>query len=426
VVAREMGKPAVVLANATQLLTEGATIAVDAVNGAVLLGNEKPEARSQEPAARAGDTHVAWDQVPPLPGRREREAARLRNWFGGAWLVYLAIVFLWPGSGLRNLSMNALDVVLWPVYRAGGGLLTVAVIAVVIAVASMVLQRWLTDTVRLREAKRRAASLKKEAAALPVDSPRRRKLMALAAPVQTRLTLAAFVPLAVLLGPMVLTFLWLPERVDPASANPRPGATAIVSALVDADYAGEVTLQSPLLKSPLTQHVAAIRPALVALEGNLQKNELPAPVAARLGNTGKSPAELLADLRRFLDAPLPPQMIIFNVPTPEGPGGEYAVQATANSGGGVKAPVVVGNAAPPPLSVETDAKGNRVTVVTNRAGGPVRALRIRYNDTQRAEEKAFFAPFAKLGWRYDFGWLGAYLLLYIVALFTAKRLLRVP
>jgi hypothetical protein len=214
--------------------------------------------------------------------------------------------------------------------------------------------------------------------------------------------------------------------VDPASANPRPGATAIVSALVDADYAGEVTLQSPLLKSPLTQHVAAIRPALVALEGNLQKNELPAPVAARLGNTGKSPAELLADLRRFLDAPLPPQMIIFNVPTPEGPGGEYAVQATANSGGGVKAPVVVGNAAPPPLSVETDAKGNRVTVVTNRAGGPVRALRIRYNDTQRAEEKAFFAPFAKLGWRYDFGWLGAYLLLYIVALFTAKRLLRVP
>jgi hypothetical protein len=298
---------------------------------------------------------------------------------------------------------------------------------VTIALASMLLQLLLTDTRRLREAKRRAAALKKEAAKLPVGSPRRKKLASLAAPVQTRLTLAAFVPLAVLLGPMVLTFMWLPERVDPASANPRPGATAVVSAQVDPDYAGEVALRSPLVDGPLTQNAAAVRPTLTALASGLQKGEMPERLAARLGNSDKSPAELFADLQKFLARPLPAQVITWRVATPDGAGGTYDVHVTAEGKSGAHAPIVVGNVAPPPLSLETDDKGNRVTVATNSdGGGPVRAVRIRYADTRRVQERAFFAPFARLGWKHDFGWVGAYLLIYVVALFAAKRALRVP
>jgi pyruvate,water dikinase len=431
VVAREMGKPAVVLPNATQLLTEGATIAVDAVNGAVLMGgSQEPEAGSQNLEGRADDVRVAWDRVPPLPGKRERDSARLRNWFGVAWLVFLAGVFLWPGSGLRDLSMRALYAVLWPVYRVGGGLLTVAVIAVVISAASMVLQLLLTDTPRLREAKRRAASLKKEAVQFPVDSPRRRKLMAAAAPVQARLTLAAFVPLAVLLGPMVLTFLWLPERVDPASANPRPGATAIVTAVLDPEFTGDVTLHSDLLANggPLVQHAASVKPTLLALLHQMERNDIPPAARARLSSTGKTPEELLKDLRKYVMRPLPEQVVTWSVPTPEDgkSGGVYTIRVNAEGGDGIVTEVVTGNAAPPPLSMQTDEKGNRVSVTTGRYNGNLHTVKIRYTDTRRTDAAVFFAPFAKLGWKYDFGWLGAYLLFYIVALFTAKRLLRVP
>ena len=60
--------------------------------------------------------------------------------------------------------------------------------------------------------------------------------------VQTRTFLAALVPLAVLLGPMILTFLWLPARVDPAVASPPAGSSFSVTATVDADCRDAVTL----------------------------------------------------------------------------------------------------------------------------------------------------------------------------------------
>jgi hypothetical protein len=261
---------------------------------------------------------------------------------------------------------------------------------------------------------------------LPVDSPRRKKLLALAGPVQARLTLAAFVPLAVLLGPMVLTFLWLPERVDPASANPRPGATAVVSAMVDPTFNSDVTLHSELLEGPQVRRAAAVRPALLALAADLENGDIPPSAAARLGSTGKTPPELLADLRLFLSRPMPEQVLTWNVPTPEGKAGVYHVRVNAEGGGGLVGAIVVGDAAPPPLTIEMDDKGNRVAVFTGRYGGNAHAIRIRYTDTRRAEQTAFFAPFSRFGWKYDFGWLGAYLLFYIIALFTAKRLFRVP
>src|SRR5205807_8942101 len=53
------------------------------------------------------------------------------------------------------------------------------------------------------------------------------------------------VPVGLLLGPMVMTFVWLKERVDPASKNPPPGSSVRVVATVDSDLRSPVTLSVP-------------------------------------------------------------------------------------------------------------------------------------------------------------------------------------
>ena len=82
VVAREMGKPAVVLPNATQILKEGQEIAVDGTQGAVLLTAAARGGTSAAEKVDPKDTRVAWERVPPAAGRGEWWSARLRNWAG--------------------------------------------------------------------------------------------------------------------------------------------------------------------------------------------------------------------------------------------------------------------------------------------------------------------------------------------------------
>ena len=106
----------------------------------------------------------------------------------------------------------------------------------------------------------------------------------------------------------------------------------------------------------------------------------------------------------------------------DGEGGVYEISVA-----GVKAPIVVGDVAPPSNAMETDEKGESgVLQVNAERSGPVRAVRVRFTDSRRVEAKAFFVPFAVLGWKYDFGWLGIYLLVYIAVLFPVRWLLRVP
>ena len=109
----------------------------------------------------------------------------------------------------------------------------------------MLVQRFGTDNARLLEAKRRAASLTREARGLPSDSPRRAALLRLAGPVQGRVAAAAFVPLALLLGPMVMSFTWLHERILPAFHSIAPGSTVQVVALVNSDLRTPVTMSAP-------------------------------------------------------------------------------------------------------------------------------------------------------------------------------------
>lgn len=87
-------------------------------------------------------------------------------------------------------------------------------------VVTMIGQRLLTDNRRLLTAGERSDQLRRRAAKLPVGSPRRVGLQRAAAGIPGRVLAAGFVPLALILGPMVLMFLWFQERMDPASWNP--------------------------------------------------------------------------------------------------------------------------------------------------------------------------------------------------------------
>ncbi len=119
---------------------------------------------------------------------------------------------------------------------------TVAIVAGGVAALTMLLQWRLTDNPRLLEAKRRAAILTARAGALPAGSPRRLAMMRLAGPVQMRTAAAAMLPLAIALGPMVMTFLWLPLRVDPTSWNAQPGTSIQASATLDSNWLHPVTV----------------------------------------------------------------------------------------------------------------------------------------------------------------------------------------
>jgi hypothetical protein len=134
---------------------------------------------------------------------------------------------------------------------------------------------------------------------------------------------------------------------------------------------------------------------------------------------------VLAELQKFLASPMPPQTISFTLPTPADHAGVYHVVLRAENGPDVPVTLVTGNIAPP-QKFEIDDKGNRYQAVTPAANGPIHAVRVRFSETTRGDAHAFFTPFSPLGYRYDFGWLGVYLLVYIVVLFPMRALLRIP
>ena len=57
--------------------------------------------------------------------------------------------------------------------------------------------------------------------------------------------MASFVPMAVLLGPMVMIFMWFEPRVAPAVWNAPPGTPVEVVAMVRPDQVRNVTLSVP-------------------------------------------------------------------------------------------------------------------------------------------------------------------------------------
>ena len=225
------------------------------------------EVRRQMPSIPT-TSRVSCELIPPIPGRKDRLAARLRNALAAFWTAFLLAVFLLPERWARQPILALLDYVLWPIVRALGKPATVAILAAGVAVLSLLVQKLVTDNRRLREAKRRAAKLIALANVLPEDSPRRKVLLDLAAPVQLRGLLAAMVPVGILLGPMVMSFVWLQGRVDPLVSNAPPGSTAHVVAMVESDWSEPVRLAvpPPMVVDDTTPSSCTVSPVRKTLE----------------------------------------------------------------------------------------------------------------------------------------------------------------
>jgi len=435
VVAREMGIPAVVHTGATRFLEEGEIIGVDGHRGTIIRRASEADGAAAPPVEiDPQDTHIPRELVPPAPGSRERRSARLRNWFLLGWTVFFLVAFLLPGTWMYDSCMQAMDALLWPAIAAWGKPVAVALAASGLAAATMICQRLLTDNHRLRVAKQRANTLRKLAANLPKDSPRQKAYLQLAAPVQTRIVLAAMVPLAVLLGPMVISFMWwFPARVDPVSWNPRPGATANVVATIDGEYLGPITLQceDALRLEAATPAVQSLLPIRQVLEDHRAKWQQQSDLTNQpweLQEAGRRISQaLVADLSEYLKHDLPPQTLSWTLRTPTEKAGRFAVALNAAQGEVLHTHLVVGDNFPP--QPKEDLGDGKAFQVVRPAGGdsPVRQIKVVYSEQKQRGHNVFWAPFAARGWpEWDLGWLWTYILSYLPVMFLFRWVLRIP
>ena len=437
VVAREIGIPAVVLEGATRSYTEGEILTVDGRIGAVRREGETDNSISSE--TNPLDTRVPPAQLPPPPSPKDRRTARLRNIALIFWAIFLAAVFLLPPAWLKLPCFRLLDALLLPAVDLIGRPALVAIMAIFLGFYSMLGQRLLTDNSRLLLAKARAVCLRREARTLPPDCPRRRALLAAAAPVQTRVAAAASVPLCLILGPMVLSFLWLPERVDPSNWNPTPGTTVYVIALVAGDHLGPVTLSAaaPLViddQTPAAQTLPPIRSILERQLSRWHQAGQPSPdlpwelrEAARVTRD-----HTLASLDAFLKQPIPAQTIAWTVQSPKNQPGRFPIRLCADGATPVSTFIVLGNRQGPEPKVDfQNGKGLVQGMILTDLAQPIQNIKVLYASLRTRDKDLFWKPadhiHVLLGspiWLTP--WLIVYLLAYIPAMFLAKWLLRVP
>lgn len=410
IVARELGLPAVVLENATRIFEDGDELTLDANRGRVVMGEE-----DSEPEAIEG---VEYRLRPPNPGLLERSAGRKGALAAMGWAAFLLAVWLMPAAWLKDPLFGLLDAILWPLVNLIGMPGTVAVIAIFFAVLPLILQKKFTDNRRLLVAKERAANLRRLSRDCPKDSSQRANMDSLAGPVTARLLKAAMTALAFVLGPMMLIFLWLPARLDPASWNVEPGMVVNVVAEVDGDWLEPMTLdvRRPLeidSTSKKSRSLPPIRETLetIRAEWSVQSEvgEYPWELQAAADGAHKA---MMASLDRFLAQPLPKQKISWRLVVPEEAGGQHLVRLKTGTRPPIELKLTFGTKSPPaPMEVAPE-------------DGPVTSLTAVY---PRALTKNYFwAPFEKSnGQPWDMGWLGVYLLAYLPAMIVTKGLLNV-
>ena len=437
VVAREMGIPAVVCAGATRLLEDGEPVTVDGKHGHLLrLAEETTEDSADKgaPSPDPGDTRIPAAMVPPPPGRIERANGRWRNRALTVWAVFFVAMFLLPGTWLYDGAMAVLDFFLLPVVDALGRVGTVTAVAAGLAAFSIVGQRFLTDNRRLAEGKRRAGALRKMATRLPQESPRRKALEQAAAPVQLRLLNAALFPLLLILGPMVMVFLWFPARIDPASWNAEPGSTVYVTARVGGDHAGVVTLGHPAglqlaERTPASQEIILIRPVLDRLLARWNaESAMPDDAPWELQAAARQiREEMLADLKGFLSRPMPGRALSWTLETPEGQAGRFPLQIKTEGWSPVETAVVLGKGVAPEAKEDmADGKGPVQIARPDEEDHPVEWIKVGYRGQLVKGANVFWEPVEWLVKPWLPGWLIVYLLVYLPAMFLLKWLLRVP
>jgi len=444
VVAREMGLPAVVLSGATRLLDEDEEITVDGQQGSVL---RRSASQEETPAAPSpDDTRIARAMTPPIPGQGQRRGAFIRNLFLAIWTVFF-LAYYFSGPLLENASFRILDAMLLPLVASAGKPVTVGLLAAAFAVLTMVGQKLLTDNGRLRQAKKRAAALQKEAKSLPKDSPRFKALTALAGTVQTRVAMAAFVPLAIFLGPMIVSFLWLPQRVDTAVRNAKPGSAVKVTAVVSGDCDKLIDLSVP---APLTvtrepqQPIFLVRPTLqehlVKLKSTQSDlSDMAWDTAITIRRNRKA---YLDELTEFLAGDMPSQRLSWGVGTPEGKAGKWPITLSIDGGQTVRVFAVLGEGHPPEAKedivfnlgrrTKTDRQVQRW--ISDDEDALIKEVQIRYTDPNPVKgEGIFWSPLSWFEPDENTGpikalfapWLVLYIAVYVVIMFGLKAVLRV-
>jgi rifampicin phosphotransferase len=293
----------------------------------------------------------------------------------------------------------------------------------------LVLQKLFTDNRRLLEAKRRAALLTKAAKSLPEDSPRRRAFLRMIAPVNFRLLLAGMVPVALLLGPLVVSFAWLKDRMDPLIPHGLAGSSAQIVAMVDGDCAKPVQIgvPAPLALDETTPGSRTLPPIRKTLEHLLTLYQQPHDRAdlpwelQLVPDAGRQ--QTADDLRNYLEAGIPPRGITWMIRTPAGTVGRFPVTVTVEGSPAVTATLALGDQFPP---------GN--LTFKGSPNSPVRELKVVYPPS--GQKPIFWQPFSGLAAQnaipllgalvaLNVGWLWLYILIYLPVLFIARSILRV-
>ncbi len=414
VVAREMGLPAVVLADATLIFRNGEQVEIDGNKGRV----GRPQKDAGKPAnvevIDPSDTRIPRALMPPPPGERDRQAASWCKAALGIWMVYLLGFFLLPKAYVQRPSLLLLDNVLWPVVVALGRPATVAVAAAGVAAMTLLVQKLITNNGALGEAKRRAAKLVQQAKSLPANSPRREAMMELAAPVNGRLLRARLVPVCVLLGFLMMPLVWFKDRIDPSVPVAAAGSAVQIVATIDGEWTKPVRLEVPptVALDETTVASRTLPPLRKTLEHLLTIYREPtsnaggpwelqvAPDVARL--------QTVNNLKNYLDAGLPPQGITWTIRPTSGASDRFPVSVVAEGHPPVELTVVLGNQYPP---------GS--LAAAGGADTPVKEVRAVYPNS--ATKQVFWRPFGAV----DIGWLAVYLLTYLPVLVILQALLKV-
>ncbi|MFC2081182.1 PEP/pyruvate-binding domain-containing protein [Bacteroidota bacterium] len=415
IVAREMNIPAIVVPDAMSIIEEDTFITVDGNNGSF---KETKESDTIEVNETPAEEKLI---LPPPVGKFERSSNRWRNISLLVWLAFFAVVFGIPSLGLYDLSIQTLDKLLWPLTISLGKPVIVAIVATIFAFLSIVGQRYLTDNSRLAFAKKCAGKIEKKLRNKSDASDEEKATLKQAGKVQYRIMGASFVPMALILGPMVMSFMWLMDRIDPMSANPTPGATANITITVDGEYTDSIHLiiDDNLNRADFSSPVQAILPIRSTLEGLYEEWKTPSTLdneAWEIKAAAKAARqELLSDLGHYLNQQMESQQLTWTVLTPDDQDGRYKIEIVPENGDRVIAHLVLGHEYPP--------EPKEIAIPEN---SPIISAELLYNDQRTKESLTFWTPLQFIGIAWDLGWLGIYLLIYIPFMFLLKFIFKIP
>jgi len=423
VLARELGLPAVVLSNATTVLHEGEQLRVDGLHGWV-----GPVANAKDPLSKLGGPQTK-RLVPPSPNTREKQILRLSLSLGAVWTLFLLAFFLLPRQWVYAPTFTVLDRLFWPLVRSWGRPAPVVMLATLVALISLLVQKFTIDQRRLHLVKQQATRFRKQLASASEEGATRDTATAYIAHVQTYSLLAALIPVGLLLGPMMLPLVWCHARVDPAVKSALVGADVQVVAMVDGDWTGPVQIEVPDgirvdASTALCRSLPPLRQTLEHLLMLYRQDRTETLEAWELTYAPDPGRDLAAqDLQAYLDAGIPAQGIQWLLKTPLSLNGRFPVTVTAEGQAPVSLQVVLGDSyAPGP------------TRRLGPLGSPIRELRIVY--PRPKQKPVFWQPFSWLDsgmsipWRtrlaaWDIGWLWLYLMVYLPALMIIRMVLRI-